>query len=211
MIYRDRVKRVLDVVAALALISILSIPMLLLALTIACCMGRPVLFHQKRVGLNEEIFYLYKFRSMRNVYDLEGNLLPDAERLTAFGRLLRASSLDELPELWNVVRGDMSLVGPRPLLPDYLPYYSQHQSRRHEVRPGLTGLAQIRGRNAATWDDRLNADVEYVDRLSFSVDLSILVATLGTLVSRKGISAEGHATMPRFDDEVRARRMADKD
>lgn len=143
---------------------------------------------------------------MKNAIDKDGNPLPDSERLTRLGRFLRSTSLDELPELWNVLKGNMSLVGPRPLLPEYLPYYSADEKRRLEALPGLTGLAQIRGRNATTWERRFEYDVEYVENISFLGDLKILFLTVWRVVSREGISAEGHATMPRFDDYVRSDR-----
>lgn len=167
-------------------------------------MGTPVLFRQMRVGLDAKPFELIKFRTMRDAKDQTGQLLSDADRLTAVGRFLRASSLDELPELWNIVRGDMSLVGPRPLLPEYLPFYLDEQARRHEVRPGLTGLAQINGRNAQSWDERFVLDVKYVDTLTLWEDIRILFLTVWRVLARDGISAEGHETMPRFDDHVRA-------
>lgn len=166
-------------------------------------MGKGVLFRQRRLGRNGELFGIVKFRTMRNAYDDTGKLLADEERMTKFGRFLRASSLDELPEFWNIFCGEMSLVGPRPLLPEYLPFYSDHQARRHEVLPGLTGLAQVSGRNAQSWDQRFELDVEYVDTLSFWNDVRILFLTVRSVLRREGISAEGHETMPRFDIQVR--------
>ncbi len=167
-------------------------------------MGSPVLFRQIRSGRDTRPFELVKFRTMRDAHDRQGRPLLDEERLTALGRFLRASSLDELPELWNIIRGDMSLVGPRPLLPDYLPFYLDCQARRHEVRPGLTGLAQVNGRNAQSWEERFKLDVHYVDSQSFWGDMQILFLTVWRVVSRDGISAEGYETMPRFDDHVKA-------
>lgn len=185
-------KRSLDsAVAGLALV-VLSPVLLVIAVIIRATMGSPVLFRQARPGRDGAPFELVKFRTM---LDVEGS---DAERLTGLGRFLRSTSLDELPELWNVLKGDMSLVGPRPLLPEYLPLYSAHHARRHGVRPGLTGLAQVRGRNKLSWDDRLDLDVEYVANHSMRLDLSILARTVLCVLRRDGISAEGEATMPRF-------------
>lgn len=177
-----------------------------IAILIFLDMGRPVFFKQTRSGLAGAPFDIIKFRTMKNAIDKDGNPLPDSERLTRLGRFLRSTSLDELPELWNVLKGNMSLVGPRPLLPEYLPYYSADEKRRLEALPGLTGLAQIRGRNATTWERRFEYDVEYVENISFLGDLKILFLTVWRVVSREGISAEGHATMPRFDDYVRSDR-----
>lgn len=168
------------------------------ALFVRTRLGSPVFFRQKRPGKGGRIFELIKFRSMRDAYDLDGRRLPDAERLTDFGRWVRATSLDELPELFNVLRGEMSLVGPRPLLIEYLPRYSPRQARRHEVRPGITGLAQVMGRNALSWDEKFEWDVRYVDTQSLWLDLKILALTLRTVLRRDGISAAGEATMPEF-------------
>jgi lipopolysaccharide/colanic/teichoic acid biosynthesis glycosyltransferase len=175
-----------------------AVPMALIAALVRIRLGRPVLFRQERPGLGGRPFTLAKFRTMRDATGPDGRPLPDEERLTRFGRLLRSTSLDELPELWSVLRGDMSLVGPRPLLPAYLHRYSPEQARRHEVRPGLTGLAQVRGRNATTWEERLALDVEYVDSWTMVGDLRIIAATVGQVLLRKGISAGEHATMPEF-------------
>ncbi|MCE9556550.1 MAG: NeuD/PglB/VioB family sugar acetyltransferase [Planctomycetes bacterium] len=181
------------------LMMILAMPLLvLLAVVIRWRLGTPVLFRQKRIGLHGREFTILKFRTMKDARDAEGNLLSDAERLTALGRFLRSTSLDELPELWNVLRGEMSLVGPRPLLPEYLPRYSAEQARRHDVRPGLTGLAQVSGRNQLDWESRFQLDVHYVEHVSPWLDLSILARTVLAVVSRSGVSAEGHATMPPF-------------
>ncbi len=168
------------------------------ALVVRRRLGSPVLFRQERPGLGGRPFMLLKFRTMTDARGPDGALLPDADRLPPFGRALRASSLDELPELLNVLRGDMSLVGPRPLLMRYLPRYSAHHRRRHEVPPGLTGLAQVSGRNALSWDDRLDIDVTYVERASLLLDLRILARTVLAVLKRKGISAAGEATMPEF-------------
>ena len=161
-------------------------------------MGGPVLFHQIRPGLHSKPFKMIKFRTMRDEIDSNGNLLPDSERLTRFGRFLRSSSLDELPELWNVLKGDMSLVGPRPLLIEYLPLYSPKQARRHEVRPGITGWAQINGRNAIAWDEKFALDVWYVDNRTVWLDLKIIWLTIRKVVKREGISAAGEVTMYPF-------------
>ena len=192
-------KRALDIVIAGLGLILLSPLLGLLALVVAATMGCPVLFSQVRPGLNAQPFRLYKFRTMRNAIDGAGESLSDAARLTRTGRFLRASSLDELPELWNILRGDMSLVGPRPLLMEYLPLYSPEQARRHEVRPGLTGWAQVNGRNALTWDEKFMLDVWYVDNLTMMVDLKILARTVIKVVRRHGISAQGEATMTRFE------------
>lgn len=188
-------KRLIDVIGA-AVLLVATAPLLLSAmLAVRCTMGAPVLFRQARVGRGARIFMLRKLRTMRT----GGG--SDAERLTAIGRALRATSIDELPQLWNVLRGDMSLVGPRPLLPEYLGRYSAVQARRHEVRPGITGLAQVSGRNALPWAERLALDVRYVDERSLALDAAILVRTVGCLFARRGISAVGHVTMPAFMGE----------
>lgn len=168
------------------------------ALLVSWRIGKPVLFWQTRPGKHGKPFRIVKFRTMRDGRDAEGKLLPDAERMTALGRFLRAASLDELPELWNVLKGDMSLVGPRPLLMQYLPLYTPEQARRHEVRPGITGWAQVNGRNAISWEKKFELDVWYVDHQSFWLDLKILWLTLWQVVRRDGIRHEGHATMPAF-------------
>ena len=185
-------KRAIDVVVASMVLAVTLPLSLAVAAAVAVTMGRPVLFRQERPGLGGELFELVKFRTMRSG---EGS---DAERLTRLGRFLRSSSLDELPELWNVVRGEMSLVGPRPLLPQYLALYSRRQARRHEVRPGVTGLAQVSGRNAVDWDERLELDVRYVEQASLGLDLRILWRTVSSVLRREGISADGEATMPVF-------------
>ncbi len=194
-----RAKRIFDLAVTLATAP-LWVPLAgLVALLVAWRLGRPVLFRQERPGLHGRPFTLVKFRTMRDARDASGALLPDAERLTRFGRFLRATSLDELPELWNVLKGEMSLVGPRPLLVDYLTRYSPEQARRHEVPPGITGWAQIHGRNALGWPERFALDVWYVDNRSLRLDLAILARTFLQIVRREGISAEGHATMPPFE------------
>ncbi|OKI45256.1 sugar transferase [Micromonospora sp. CB01531] len=193
----DRLKRTIDVVAALVLLVLTAPLMALVALVVAVGLGRPVLFRQARIGRDDTIFELVKFRSMLPI-DPRRGLVADADRLTPLGRFLRASSLDELATLWNVLRGDMSLVGPRPLLPEYLARYSPWQARRHEVRPGMTGLAQVNGRNSLTWEAKLDLDVRYVDSRNLRIDLAILLATVRTVLRRDGISAAGSATAPEF-------------
>ncbi|MFM9889419.1 MAG: sugar transferase [Rickettsiales bacterium] len=196
-------KRCVDFVMALTLLQILWPLLLLLALLVRLKLGAPVLFRQTRIGLGEKPFDLIKFRTMTSARDATGTLLPDAERLTAFGRWLRATSLDELPELWNILTGRMSLVGPRPLLPEYLPFYRGDEPLRHTVRPGITGLAQVKGRNALSWDARLALDVEYVQRFSLALDVWILWRTIAVVLQRDGVAAEGQATMHRLVDERR--------
>lgn len=191
-------KRLFDIIASMAALILLSPVMTLIAWQIHRRLGAPVLFTQVRPGLDGKPFEIVKFRSMRAATDDVGQLLPDADRLTPFGRYLRSSSLDELPELWNVIKGDMSLVGPRPLLMEYLSLYRPEQYRRHEVRPGITGWAQVNGRNSLTWEDKFKLDVWYVDHRSFWLDLMILFLTVGKVLKREGISAKGDATMPRF-------------
>ncbi|HYH83635.1 MAG TPA: sugar transferase [Longimicrobium sp.] len=191
-------KRALDVAAAAAGLAVLSPLLLGVALAVRLRLGSPVLFRQTRPGLGGRPFRMYKFRTMRDAVGPDGEPLPDAERLTPFGRVLRSTSLDELPELVNVLRGEMSLVGPRPLLMEYLPLYSPRQARRHEVRPGLTGWAQVNGRNALGWPEKLEMDAWYVDHRSFALDLRILLLTVGRVVLRHGISREGHVTTSRF-------------
>lgn len=193
------IKRLVDVVVAALVLVLASPAMAALAVAVALAMGRPVLFRQRRPGRHGRPFLLLKFRSMR---DPRAPDEPDAARLTGFGRFLRTSSLDELPELWNVLKGDMSLVGPRPLLMEYLPLYSPEQARRHHMRPGLTGLAQVSGRNLLSWPERFRLDVEYVDRFSLWLDARILARTVAAVVTSRGVSAEGHATMPRFTGET---------
>lgn len=192
------IKRSLDVVIAAAALLLLLPIILFVALLVRCNLGAPVLFRQVRPGRHGKPFLMTKFRSMRNELDIDGRPLMDAERLSAFGRFLRASSLDELPELWNVLKGDMSLVGPRPLLMEYLPLYDAEQYRRHEVRPGITGWAQVNGRNALGWDERFKMDIWYVDNRSLLLDIKILLLTIKKVLIRDGINARGEATMSRF-------------
>lgn len=191
-------KRVLDVLGAAALLLLLAPVLAGIAWAVRRRLGSPVLFAQVRPGLHGRPFTIYKFRTMRDATLPDGRPLPDEERLTPFGRWLRASSLDELPELWNVLRGDMSFVGPRPLIMAYLPRYTPEQARRMDVRPGITGLAQVNGRNALSWEERFRLDVDYVDRWNLALDATILWHTVATVLAREGISAEGHATMPPF-------------
>lgn len=191
-------KRLFDIIISLSVLIILSPIILFVACKIRKNLGSPVLFRQTRPGLNEVPFEMVKFRSMKDALDKDGNLLPDSERLTPFGSKLRSTSLDELPELWNVLKGDMSLVGPRPLLMDYLPLYNDKQARRHEVRPGVTGWAQVNGRNAISWEEKFDLDVWYVDNQSFKLDLKILFLTIQKVLIKDGISADGHVTIERF-------------
>ncbi len=191
-------KRAIDLLVALLALGLLAPLLAVLALLVRWNLGSPVFFRQPRPGLRGRSFLLLKFRTMTDVRDAQGNLWPDDRRLTRLGRFLRATSLDELPELWNVLIGEMSLVGPRPLLMEYLPRYSREQARRHEVRPGITGWAQINGRNALSWEDKFAFDVWYVDHASLRLDFWILWRTLLQVLRREGISAAGHATMPKF-------------
>ena len=197
-LYRRYFKRPIDYIFSLIAIIILSPVMLIVALLVRVKLGSPIIFKQKRPGLNEKIFTLYKFRTMTDERDENGELLPDSIRLTKFGRFLRSTSLDELPELFNILKGDMSIVGPRPLLVQYLPLYSEHQKRRHEVRPGLTGLAQVNGRNAISWEERFNLDVKYVDNISFILDWKIIILTLKKVFLREGIYSDSTTTMEPF-------------
>ncbi len=192
------IKRAFElVIVPIALI--LAAPMMVVvALLVLALHGRPIIFRTPRVGRYERVFYQYKFRSMSNATGADGKLLSDAERLTPFGKLMRSLSLDELPQLFNVLKGDMSIVGPRPLPAIYMFRYDLHERRRHDVRPGLTGLAQVRGRNALSWPQKLSADIEYVENFSLWLDAKIVAKTVGTLVRREGISAGGHATAPEF-------------
>ncbi|MEY4881841.1 MAG: hypothetical protein RLZ87_1270 [Armatimonadota bacterium] len=196
--YRKFGKRFFDLVLVIPGLILISPMLLLVAIVAKFKIGSPVLFQQERPGIHGKIFRMIKFRSMRNDRDANGELLADEVRLVPFGKLLRATSLDEFPELWNVIKGEMSLVGPRPLLAKYLDRYNPTQARRHEVRPGITGWAQINGRNAITWEEKFDYDVWYVDNLSFFLDVKILALTVLKVFKRSGTSAEGHATMPEF-------------
>ncbi|MCX4321339.1 MAG: sugar transferase [Lachnospiraceae bacterium] len=192
-------KRCLDFLLSLCGIVVLSPVLLVLAALVRVKLGSPVLFHQERPGRHEKIFKLYKFRSMTDEKDAEGNLLPDEVRLTRFGKLLRSTSLDELPELFNILKGDMSLIGPRPLLVRYLPYYTEEERHRHDVRPGLTGLAQVNGRNALGWEDRFRYDLDYVNHISFGLDLKIIGMTVGKVLKRSGTLSGADQTVADFD------------
>lgn len=191
-------KRLLDILAALLGLMALSIPLLVLMVIIRFKLGGPIFFRQIRPGLHAKPFEVIKFRTMTEKYDKNGRPLSDAERLTQFGRFLRSTSLDEIPQLWNVLKGDISLVGPRPLLMQYLPLYSAEQSRRHEVKPGITGWAQVNGRNALSWEDKFRLDVWYVDHHNFWLDIKILCLTVRKVLARDGISAKGEQTMSEF-------------
>lgn len=195
VIYAKYVKRVLDVLISVAVLALFWWVYAILALIVRFNLGTPVLFTQDRPGKDGRIFKLYKFRSMSNAKDKDGNLLPDKDRLNKFGRLLRSTSLDELPELFNMLKGDMSLIGPRPLLVKYLDHYNSFENRRHEVRPGLTGLAQVSGRNAATWKERFQKDIEYVDHISFKLDVKIFFLTIKKIFVREGIEYTNNGTI----------------
>ena len=199
-------KRGFDLIVALALLAGLAPLLVLLALAVRCNLGSPVLFAQTRPGRHGEAFDFYKFRTMTQACDASGHFLPDAARLTPFGALMRKFSLDELPQLVNVVKGDMSLVGPRPLLMEYLPLYNGRQARRHEVRPGITGWAQVNGRNALDWDERFELDIWYVEHRSFRLDLRILALTVWRVLQPSGVSQQGHATMPKFTGSRQGRK-----
>jgi lipopolysaccharide/colanic/teichoic acid biosynthesis glycosyltransferase len=194
-------KRTLDLLLATLALLLLGLPLLFLVWQVRRKLGSPVFFQQTRPGLQGRPFKMVKFRTMTDARGPDGQLLPDAERLTAFGRFLRASSLDELPELWNVLKGDMSLVGPRPLLMEYLPLYSPEQARRHHMRPGITGWAQVNGRNAISWEDKFALDVWYVEHRTLWLDVKILWMTIKKVLVREGISAAGESTMPRFEGQ----------
>jgi lipopolysaccharide/colanic/teichoic acid biosynthesis glycosyltransferase len=196
-------KRFFDSAIAASVLIILIFPLVTVAVLIRIKLGSPVLFRQVRPGQHGKPFNMVKFRTMTDVRGPDGALLPDADRLTSFGHFLRASSLDELPELWNVFKGEMSLVGPRPLLMEYLPIYTLEQARRHELRPGITGWAQVNGRNALSWEEKFTLDVWYVDNRSFWLDMKIIYMTVLKVLTRNGINAEGEATMPRFTASLR--------
>ena len=197
--YKKCFKRCLDFLLSLCGIVVLSPILAVLAVLVRVKLGSPVLFHQERPGRHEKIFKLYKFRSMTDEKDADGNLLPDEVRLTRFGKLLRSTSLDELPELFNILKGDMSLIGPRPLLVRYLPYYTEEERHRHDVRPGLTGLAQVNGRNALGWEDRFRYDLDYVNHISLGLDLKIIGMTVGKVLKRSGTLSGADQTVADFD------------
>jgi undecaprenyl phosphate N,N'-diacetylbacillosamine 1-phosphate transferase len=197
-IYLSFIKRPMDFIFSLIAIIVLSPVLLVIAILVRVKLGSPILFKQKRPGLNEKIFMMYKFRTMTDERDENSDLLPDSVRLTSFGKFLRSTSLDELPELFNILKGDMSIIGPRPLLVQYLPLYNEHQRRRHEVRPGLSGLAQVSGRNAISWEDKFNLDVKYVDNVSSFKDWEIILLTIRKVFVREGINSATSATMEPF-------------
>ncbi|WP_287962131.1 sugar transferase [Alcanivorax sp.] len=192
------IKRLMDIIGAICGLLVLGPVILLLAVLVRVKLGSPVLFRQARPGMAGSAFEMAKFRTMTDAKDASGELLPDADRLTGFGQFLRSSSLDELPELWNVLKGDMSLVGPRPLLMEYLPLYSERQARRHEVRPGITGWAQVNGRNALSWDEKFELDVWYVENRTLWLDIKILFLTVWRVLKKDGIAHDGEVTMKRF-------------
>ncbi|MBU1019810.1 MAG: sugar transferase [Firmicutes bacterium] len=196
--YKKYLKRPMDFVLSLLAIILLSPILIITAILVRLKLGSPVLFKQDRPGLNEKIFTMYKFRTMTDAKDENGGLLPDAARLTHFGKMLRATSLDELPELFNILKGDMSIIGPRPLLVQYLPLYNTHQKRRHEVRPGLSGLAQINGRNTISWEDKFNLDIVYVNNVRFLSDCKIILLTIKKVFVKEGISSDSSVTMELF-------------
>lgn len=197
--YKHFIKRLLDIILSGMALVVLSPVLLIVAVLVRTKLGSPVIFHQERPGKDEKIFTLCKFRTMTDGKDENGNLLPDEVRLTKFGKLLRATSLDELPELWNILKGDMSIVGPRPLLVRYLPYYTDEERKRHSVRPGLTGYAQINGRNALNWEDRFAYDLEYVEKCSLALDIKILFETVGKVFKRSGTLSGAAQTVEDFD------------
>ena len=197
-IYCRYIKRLLDILLSGCALVILSPVLLIVAILVRTKLGSPVIFCQERPGKDEKIFRMYKFRSMTDERDEAGNLLPDEVRLTKFGRLLRSTSLDELPELWNIFKGDMSIVGPRPLLVKYLPLYNEEQRHRHDVRPGLTGLAQVSGRNAITWEEKFAHDIQYVENVSLFLDLQIVILTVKKVLKHEGITSDSSATMEEF-------------
>lgn len=201
MIYQKYIKRILDITLSGAAIIVLSPVMGVTAILVKKKLGSPVIFKQKRPGKDEKIFTMYKFRTMTDARDEKGELLPDSVRLTKFGKMLRSTSLDELPELFNIFKGDMSIIGPRPLLVQYLPLYNERQKRRHEVRPGLSGLAQVNGRNAITWEQKFDYDVEYVEKVSFLLDVSIVIKTMIKTFRQENINAGSEVTMEVFTGE----------
>ena len=204
--YAKYMKRLLDILLSLTILIVLSPLLLVLCILVCSKLGSPIFFQQERPGLHEKIFTMYKFRTMTDKRDAEGNLLPDKDRLTKFGKLLRATSLDELPEFFNILKGDMSFIGPRPLLVSYLPYYTETEALRHTVRPGLTGLAQVSGRNFLDWDRRLAKDVEYVKGLSFQMDLKVLFLTVKVVFDRSDVAEDTSQTEGNFA-QIRQERL----
>lgn len=197
--YAKYIKRMLDFILSLIALIVLSPLMIIIGILVRIKLGRPVIFKQKRPGKNEKIFTLYKFRTMTDEKDEQGNLLADEKRLTKFGMFLRSTSLDELPELWNILKGEMAIVGPRPLLVEYLPLYNEEQKHRHDIKPGLTGLAQISGRNAIQWEEKFKEDIEYVNNITFIQDTKIILKTFIKVFKKDGINQEGNATIRKFE------------
>jgi lipopolysaccharide/colanic/teichoic acid biosynthesis glycosyltransferase len=196
--YKKYFKRIFDIILSLLALGILSPVFIIVAFLVRIKLGSQIIFKQQRPGLNEKIFSMYKFRTMTDEKDGKGNLLSDEIRLTKFGKFLRATSLDELPELWNILKGDMSIIGPRPLLVEYLPLYNEFQKQRHQVRPGLTGLAQVNGRNAISWEDKFGLDIEYISNLKFTIDLKIFILSIKKVLIREGITSENSSTVEKF-------------
>ena len=209
-IYARYGKRACDVVLSGGALVMLSPVLAVTAVLVRVKLGKPVIFCQERPGKNEKIFNMYKFRTMTNACDKDGNLLPDEKRLTPFGRLLRKTSLDELPELFNIFKGDMSIVGPRPLLCSYLPYYTEREKKRHSVMPGLTGLAQVNGRNMLAWDDRLELDAQYAERITFLGDMKIIICTVAKVFAREGIAVDTAVVEPNLAEEREARKQKEQ-
>lgn len=201
MLYKKYVKRIIDIIISFIAIILLSLVMIITFILVRMKLGSPILFKQERPGKNGKIFKLYKFRTMTDKKDENGKLLPDEKRLTNFGKVLRKLSLDELPQLFNILKGDMSIIGPRPLLVKYLDIYTDEQKRRHEVRPGLTGLAQANGRNAITWNEKFLLDIEYVDNVTFMNDVKIFIKTVAVVLKKSGISQDGQATVQEFNGQ----------
>ncbi len=208
--YRKILKRWIDIILSLFVITILSPVLIIISIVVRIKLGKPIIFKQKRPGKEQKIFEMYKFRTMTDEKDSSGNLLSDEERLTSFGRKLRRTSLDELPEVFNILKGDMSFVGPRPLLERYLPYYTERESHRHDVRPGLTGLAQINGRNALSWEKRFEFDLQYIENVSFGLDVYILKKTVEKVLKKEGILVGNEKIMLNFDEEREKRNMVGK-
>ena len=196
--YRRFIKRGLDFILSLLAVIVLSPVLVIIAILVRCKLGSPIIFKQQRPGYHEKIFCMYKFRTMTDAKDEQGNLLPDEVRLTKFGKALRSTSLDELPELFNIIKGDMAIVGPRPLLVQYIPRYNERQHHRHDVRPGFTGLAQVNGRNSISWQEKFEWDVKYVEHVSFAMDVKIICKTVGVVLHRSGISSDTSVTMEEF-------------
>lgn len=197
--YAKYIKRMLDFILSLIALIVLSPLMIIIGILVRIKLGKPVIFKQKRPGKDEKIFTLYKFKTMTDEKDEQGNLLADEKRLTKFGKFLRSTSLDELPELWNILKGEMAIVGPRPLLVEYLPLYNEEQKHRHDIKPGLTGLAQISGRNAIQWEEKFKEDIEYVNNITFIQDTKIILKTFIKVFKKDGINQEGNATMKKFE------------